>query len=407
MLPVNRASDNLKWEAARTFDVALEGSLFNDRFNFSIGYYNKRNTDLIFDVVKALSGGSIYNGSSLGYNPTILANIGTMQNIGWELSFGVDIIRNRDFYWNFNVDATFNKNKIIKLPEAHDMPGTGWFLNKSLGTIYGSEWVGVDNVTGQSVYEMDPNSPQFTVWDENGVPRQNLATFETYLAGAAGEGTLLVVEQPDGTNKFYTNTPNYATRKILGDYYPTCFGSFGTNLSWKGINLGILFTYSLGGKVFDTNYSELMTCSSEARALHKDLLNSWTEKPAGLADHEMTQVEFNGVLYNAYVANASDFDTSLIPQLNAQRCTENNGGTSRWLTDASYIQFKNLNISYDLPKKWVNALYLQNINIGFSIDNVFTATKRKGMNPQYNFSGGQGNFYVPARVYSFQLTCKF
>ena len=150
-----------------------------------------------------------------------------------------------------------------------------------------------------------------------------------------------------------------------------------------------------------------MSCSSEARALHTDLLNSWVAKAEGVVDHELTEVSFNGNTYNAYVADLSDFDTDLIPQLNAQRSAENNGGTSRWLTDASYLVFKNLNVSYDLPRKWVETLKLQNINIGFSMDNVFTATKRKGMNPQYSFSGGQGNFYVPARVYSFQLTAKF
>ncbi|MDE7412323.1 MAG: SusC/RagA family TonB-linked outer membrane protein [Muribaculaceae bacterium] len=407
LLPVNRASDNLKWESAKTFDIALEGSLFNDRFNFSIGYYNRRNTDLIFNVVKPLSGGSIYSSGGLGYNPTIKSNIGTMQNIGWELSFAVDILRNRDFYWNFTVDATFNKNKIVKLPLGHDEPGNSWFLGKNLYAFYGSEWAGVDMTTGQSVYEMDPSSPQFTTWDENNVPTQNLSTFQTYLANASNEGTLLVVNQPDGSQKFYTNTPSYATRKVLGDPSPVCYGSFGTNFSWKGIKLGMLFTYSLGGKVYDSNYASLMMCSSEASALHKDLLNSWVEKPAGMADHEMTEVTFNGKTYNAYVANASDFDKDAIPQLNAQRSAENNGSLSRWLTDASYLVFKNLNVSYDLPQKWVSAMKLQNINIGFSMDNVFYATKRKGMNPQYSFSGRQGNYYVPARVYTFQLTAKF
>ena len=403
LVPIQLASQNLKWEATRTFDIALEGSLFNDRFNFSVGYFNKRNTDLIFNVTQPLSGGTM---ADEGSNPHAMMNIGTMQNIGWELQFGVDIIRTRDFKWDFSVDATFSKNKIIKLPEAHDMPGNGWFLGKSLGSIYTRTWNGVDRVTGQSLYEIDPNAPSLTYWDEDGTAHQNEAQFQTYVRNAASVGSLVAVPDGDGY-KLYTNTPAYATAKVQADAFPVVYGSFGTNLSWKGINLGMLFTYSLGGKVMDYNYQDLMNMTSEPTAIHKDLLNSWTHKPEGVPDHEYKEISVGGVSYNAFIASADDIDNTLIPQLNTSNAAKNNGASSRWLTDASYLVLKNLNVSYDLPSKWVSALSMQNINIGMSIDNVFTATKRKGMNPQYGFMGGQGKFYVPARVFAFQLNVKF
>ena len=68
---------------------------------------------------------------------------------------------------------------------------------------------------------------------------------------------------------------------------------------------------------------------------------------------------------------------------------------------------KNLAISYDFPSKWVRALKMQNINVGFSVDNLFIVTAKKGMNPQYSFSGGQGAYYMPARVFNFSLGFKF
>ena len=408
VLPSTLASKNLKWEATKTFDIALEGSLFNDRFNFSVGYFNKRNTDLIFNVVKPLSGGTIYDpNNAFGLNPSELQNIGTMQNIGWELSFGVDIIRNQDVKWNFNVDATFMKNKIIKLPENHDMASNGWFLGKSLGSIYTTTWNGVDRVTGQSLYEIDPNAISLTYWDENGVQHQNESQFLNYLANAANTGALYAVKEGDGY-KYYTTTPAYATRKVQADAFPTVYGSFGTNFSWKGINLGLLFTYSLGGKVYDTTYAGLMGVGTSPAAVHKDVANSWTQKPEGVADHTVEAMPIgNYGTFPVYIINNDDIDPTLIPQVNAANTANNNAGSSRWLTDASYLVFKNLNVSYDLPSKWVNALKMQNINIGMSIDNLFTATKRKGMNPQYSFGGGQGKYYVPARVFSFQLNVKF
>ncbi|MDE5675152.1 MAG: TonB-dependent receptor, partial [Muribaculaceae bacterium] len=67
----------------------------------------------------------------------------------------------------------------------------------------------------------------------------------------------------------------------------------------------------------------------------------------------------------------------------------------------------NINLSYDLPSSWVGAMKLQNINLGVSIDNLFLVTRQKGLNPQYGFGGGQGAYYMPARVFSFQLSAKF
>ncbi len=157
--PSQLANPDIKWEATKTFDIALDGSLFDDRFNFSVGYFNKRNTDLLFNVTTPLSGGQLGNS---GVNAKILKNIGTMQNTGWELQFGVDIIRNENFKWDFSVDATFMKNKIVKLPDNQDITGQALFQGKSIYEHYTYEWAGVDRLTGNSLYEINPESPDYT-----------------------------------------------------------------------------------------------------------------------------------------------------------------------------------------------------------------------------------------------------
>lgn len=95
------------------------------------------------------------------------------------------------------------------------------------------------------------------------------------------------------------------------------------------------------------------------------------------------------------------------PQINAQYSSYDNATSSRWLTDASYLQFKNLSVGYDFPKVVTDPIKLQALNLGFNVENLFTVTKRKGINPAYNYSGGQGNYFVVSRVFSFQLTARF
>ncbi len=397
--PGQLAPDHIKWESTKTLDIALEGSLFNDRFNFSIGYYNKRNNDLLFWVSAPYSAGTLDNS---GEAPQVLQNIGDMQNIGWELGFGVDIIRNKDFKWTFNVDASFLKNKILKLPDNQNIVDESLFIGKSLYEQYRYEWAGVDQTTGCSLYAMNPDSPDFYIYDDANNYVFNEAYYNQQLANAAAAGALVEIN-----GKYYTTISSYAGRKIMGTALPTVYGSFGTSLSWKGVNLGLLFTYSLGGKSYDSNYASLMSCSNSASALHKDLLNSWEAMPAGFNEHVDGTINIDGTDYPVAIGQVGDIDANGVPQLNYANNTYNNAGSSRFLVSNNYLVLKNINLSYDFPMKWVSALKLQNLNLGFSADNLFIATKRKGFNPQYSFSGGQGAYFVPTRTFNFSLTAKF
>ena len=134
-----------------------------------------------------------------------------------------------------------------------------------------------------------------------------------------------------------------------------------------------------------------MSVSNESpSAIHEDILGAWTQAPEGMTADSPNRIDAGGV-----------------PQVNAKYNSDNIVSSSRWLTSASYLTLKNINLSYDLPKKWVSAMKLQNINVGFFMDNVFIAAKRKGMNPTYSWSGGQGAYFVPNRTYTFQLSVKF
>ena len=52
-------------------------------------------------------------------------------------------------------------------------------------------------------------------------------------------------------------------------------------------------------------------------------------------------------------------------------------------------------------------LGLEGITLTAGIENLFTITARKGLNPQYSFNGGSDDTYVTARVYNFGLSMKF
>lgn len=386
IIPYQLAGANVKWESTNTFDLALEGSLFNDRFTFSIGYYNKRNVDLLYEVRQPSSVGNVLNnGSAI----KLLQNVGTMENQGCELQFGVDIIRNANLTWNFNLDASFLKNKVVKLPDGKDLPGQALFQGKSRFEQYLYTWAGVDQATGNSLYKMEPYSPDYyTFNDQTGKMEYNESAYLDKLNAAKESGHYFEIN-----GEGYTDRTQYAGRQLQGTSLPTVYGSFGTTLSWKGINFGMLFTYSLGGKCYNGIYQGLMGVSTTgAGAMHKDNLKAWSE-PYGVQNADGTWQHI--------------IDPEGVPVLDQSLSEFNDASSSRFLFSSNYLTLKNLNISYDFPKKWVNAMKLQNINLGFSVDNLFIVTRKKGMNPQYSFSGSQGNYFMPSRVFNFSLAFKF
>lgn len=153
----------------------------------------------------------------------------------------------------------------------------------------------------------------------------------------------------------------------------------------------MLMTYSLGGKAYDSSYKSLMsTATSSASALHKDVLNSWSGVPEGMTETSPNRIDPNGT-----------------PVLNNGLSQYNNGVSDRWLTSASYLVMKNITLSYQFPRSLVRGWGLQDLVLNAGVENAFTVTSRKGLNPQYGFNGAQDATYVTARIFNFGLTLKF
>lgn len=363
------AADDIKWETTQTVDLGVDGRLF-DRLNFSIGYFDKRSKDLLFEVKLPLSSGS-YPYDENNTNMTQYKNIGTISNRGFELSIDADIVKTRNFTWNLGADASFIKNKMIKLPGGNDiLHGLQKYSEgHSIYEFWTYHYEGVDQMTGNALYTLDPEMK----------------------AKAVADKKVVSINETD-----YTTDTTYGLKQWSGSALPDVYGSFRSLLSWKDLTLNTLFTYSLGGKVYDSSYKNLMdTGASSASALHKDILNSWSGVPEGMTETSIDRIDPNGT-----------------PVINHNLTTYNNGVSDRWLTSGSYLMLKNVNLSYKFSRKMLSKFGIEGLSINAGVENLFTLTSRKGLNPQYSFSGfsasgEQEDTYMTARVYNMGLTLKF
>ena len=226
----------LEWETSNSYDVALEFGLFKDRISGSVEYFNRKSTNLIFDVPLPLSSGIA----------TETRNIGSMYNRGVEAELHLEPVRTKDFSWSIDINATKLQNKITKMPEQNPEIISGTKKLKVGSSIYDfwlREYMGVNPANGEA-------------W---------------YRAVAFNAANSIITENKDTV----TNNVNNARFYYNGSSIPALTGGFNSRISYKGLSLSALFVYQLGGKVYDGAYSALMGSGGYGSAKHIDILNRW------------------------------------------------------------------------------------------------------------------------------------
>ncbi len=364
---------DLQWETSSSFNIGLDWKLFK-RANFTLEYFDKRSKNLLFDLNMPLSNGSTSVGSMAS---VITSNVGSISNRGIELSVDVDVIRKKDFRWNVAANATWLKNKIVELPEENREKGImagGIFKRdegKSIYEFYLNQFVGVDQTTGRSLYVVD--NEKFNV---NGSAPGLSEVPEEHLVKIG--------------DKYYTTSTTYGQRAFAGSAIPKMDGSFSTTLEYKNFSFSALFTYALGGKVYDYSYASLMNVSAAPSAIHKDILGSWNGTPAGITETSANRIDPNG-----------------IPVVDFVKSTDNNSTSDRFLQNGSYLVVKNIAVNYNLPKQTLTKLGVSSVNFNFGVENLATFTKLKGMNPQQSYAGTNDNGYVTPRTFIFGINVGF
>ena len=312
------ANPDLTWEKTFTAGVGIDAILF-DRLTINLDYYNKKTTDLLYNV--PLPGVIGVTG--------IYRNVGAVKNNGFEASAAVDIIKTGDWYWNVSANIGLNRNKVTELYGGNteiitSNAGSSYYIymdkiikpGEDVDTWYGTEWAGVDPATGD---------PLWYTTNENG-------------------------------ERVTTNSYSEASKHqvVLGKMSPDFYGGFSTSLSWKDIDLSAVFGYSVGGKIF--NYDRTMYDSDGAYVNYNqmNLKDGWSrwEKPGDIATHP-----------RAFYSNN----------------TNSSRGSSRYLEDASYLRLRNLTVGYTFPFKIPQ---VQRVRVYFSGENLFVLSGFSGIDPE-------------------------
>ncbi|PKD19000.1 SusC/RagA family TonB-linked outer membrane protein [Salegentibacter salinarum] len=281
------------------------------------------------------------------------ANIGDMYNQGWELGLEGLIVDTEDFSWELGLQASTLKNEITFLPDPFVDGSKRWIEGRSRYDYFIHHYAGVDPENGDALYYAYEE-------DETG---ENVPVLND-------DGTHQTVNDQNDANRAYVDATSI----------PDLIGSIRNDFTYKNFNLNFLFTYQLGGEILDYGYANMMHEGSYGDSFHPDILNAW-KNPGDITD----------------VPRLETGNNTLAPTL-----------SSRWLTDASFLSLRNVNLSYDLGESALDQIGMDRLRLFVSAENLFILTERTGLDPQYNLSGTpSGNDYNPNRVISVGVNVAF
>jgi len=315
---------DLKWERTGQLDVGVDLGLFENRIRFTADYYRKKTTDLLYNVsIPAVS----------GYQ-TMLKNIGSVENTGKEFSLESDNFTG-NFRWTTAFNISFNKNKVLELggesykemPESDGHLKTGSIrrlvVGQPIGVFYGYRFDGIFQNAEETAAQISSTSP-------------------------IGIG-LRRYKDLNGDKKIDAVND----RQILGDANPDFFGGLTNTFIYKGFELNLFFQYCYGNEIFNYNAIDLETATGGQNA-YADLVNRWTP------------------------TNPSN----IYPKANTNRAVL---VSDRWVEDGSYLKFKTLSLSYNIPN--LKNKHIQGIKLYVTGQNLLTWTNYRGYDPEVSYRG--------------------
>ena len=381
-----KGTKDITWETNTNINAGIEFQLFK-KLSGSLEFFYRKTTDMLYSFAVAPS-----NGYASYYD-----NVGDLYNTGFELELNYNILRTKNINWDVRLNVSTLKNRISKLDDdkkTNVVYGTDFkpYEGYNSGSFYISEgtsmyswymkdYAGVDPETGKSLWYYNVYEQHQVVID--GVPQVD------------ADGNPIKEDSwfdRDGNLLENQNADDFSRRKVIdrkttdvyadADYYVVnettiapVFGGFGTSVQAYGFDFAINFTYQIGGKQYDSTYASFMsppTSSTAGRNIHVDALESWT---ASNPSASIPRWQFDDL----YTGSMS----------------------TRFLTDASYLNIQNINLGYTFPVKWTKAALINNLRLYVSAENVFYWSKRKGFDPRQTVGlASDGNIGINATRYS-------
>jgi hypothetical protein len=361
----------------------MDLELFKGRLTITTEAYVRTTKDLLYRYTIPSSSG-LETGDKSVANPTVLGNLGNIQNKGLEVDISYDIFKGKksnSFRWNAAFNLGLNRNKVTSLPGGTITTPDAAYRNFTsqvkegdpLGTYYGFIFKGVyardadaavRDKNGNIVYELDGVTPRLI--------RINSETGDVYKGGDA----IFEDFNKDGII-------NNQDRIKIGNANATFFGGFNNSFDYKNFGVRFFIQFQYGNDVINGMRYELENMQYTANQA-TSVLKRWRKQ-----------------------GDITDMPRAL------RNDNRNNMASTRWIEDGSYARLKFITLSYNFPKSLLSRIKIKNIATYITTTNLFTWSNYTGADPEIglgsspSFIGVDRGLTPQSRAYTLGLNIKF
>jgi TonB-linked SusC/RagA family outer membrane protein len=336
--PSSLLNPNLKPEITSTYEFGTAIGLLDNRLGFDITYYDIRSKNQIINLQLVQSSGAAAK----------QINAGEIKNTGVEIMVNATPVRTENFKWNFNLNWSHNRGKVVSLNGSEDKivqaaPGENASIQARVGERMGAIW---------------------------------------------GPGYQRVAEGPMKGEIIIFNdaSPRPTTQDIhLGNYNPDWIGGFYNQFTYKNVSLNFMFGGQLGGKFVSRFYNKAAGAGQlEESALGRSARVAGTEYDAPyfipgaaqMADgsYQPNNTSTDGTYSEGvYGTNARNFIKKPLDHISEAQ-----------LFSSTYFKLRELSIGYSLPAKWIGVKYIKAAKISLTGRNLllFTPKSNKHFDPE-------------------------
>lgn len=344
---VNMAVD-LIWEESRKQDLGIDLKLFNDDLSIVFDLFKERRENILLKREHSMP-------SFLGYNTSApYGNIGIIENKGFDGTIEYNKRINKDWVIALRGNVTFNKDKWIQgeLPEQK----YEW-MNQYGRNINGAKGYVAEGLFTQAEIDDMARWESLSAANKAITPKPFASQFGTVKAGDIKYKDL----NNDGRIDAYDQT--YISR---GDVPTTVYG-FGFTVGWKDLSVGMMFQGVAGAeRVLNGSSINPFNGGGGSGNLYSNIDDRWTEENPD---------------QNAFYPRLSYGSETTSSINNFQKSTW-------WVRNMNFLRLKTLQLSYNLPKPWVNKVHLKNAAVYVMGTNLFTLSRFKLWDPELNTDNG-------------------
>lgn len=339
----------LEPEMTKSWEIGADLRFFRNRTRLDVAYYNTSVDNQIVTVRVSPASGTIFQ----------TRNEGCIENKGLELTLNQDILSTKDFSWTATLNFSYNRGKVLSLPENVALIQGGQY-----GDIFTVAYAG-ESTTGLAGIDYERNAAGDVLIDENGLPKISPVK-QTYI----------------------------------GNREPDCLLGLGSTFTWKDLSLSFLLDGRIGGDVANITGRSLYSNGQNALLVpyrnRKVVFKGVVDNGDGTYSPNTTPVILDQTTFNNYIYNVS----------------------SNFIEDGSYLRMSYVTLAYDftnLMKRLGSANPIKGLKCSLTGRNLFLLTKYTGADPQVmpsasNGTGSMGidNYSVPSlRSFNFNVNVTF